>query len=299
MISLKDPRTIGAAVAGAAIATGAGIMLWQRRSPHEIGKYLNGLISVEYSKSLRDLSEVVAIERECWPLTPEAYQPDESDVWQADEERFRNRQAIGALYLARYTGNFSSVDVNGKPTPVRRGEIMAHGTAYRCGWTNAGIITNLLFCTNMLSMDWNTVQSDFGFPGNFYQATDYGWVETEYSPSSDVMHLISVNVPERFRGLLTYSGGKSSVIDVLTHGILEDAKDRGVRYVIGITTLPNYDRSMTPQEYVVARREDGSRLDPNLRRYERNGAEIICAAPNYMPCDRRSNGHGALVVYPV
>lgn len=267
-----------------------------------IGKYLNGLISVEVSRSSDDLDDVLAIEKECWPLSPEFYTPDSKPehVWQAHRDKFVIRQGIGALVVARYQGTLPILGIGNGEVPVRNGELMATVTAYRCTWAHADRIRDI----QERSMRWDDIVAAHGVPPDFYSATHDGWLVREggvYRPDADVIHLIAANVPPRFRGVLKYADGVSSVVDAVIAGLKDMARQRDVKFVIGVTTLPSYHEfrdTLSPDAYVTGRRT-GRLIDHNLRRYERDGAAIICAAPNYMPCDVRSCGHGAFVVYRV
>jgi hypothetical protein len=264
-------------------------------SPNElIGTYFNS-VAVELSKSCSDIPIVLEIEQECWPKSEESYvsESDSWRSWQATRERFESRQEKNALYVARCvnTDHYRSR----KSFGAENGRVMGHLTAYRCGWTDADTVKRILMDDDI---DWEKIVRDCRFPPNFDDATYGGWLIDAYSSESDVMHLISINVPCCFRGDVEFPGGISTVANILTAGLRDHATSIGVKYIVGITTLPGYAGSgISLDEYVRRKRQDGALFDPNLRRYKREGAEIICPAPNYMPCDRKSAGHGALVVY--
>ena len=242
-------------------------------------------ITVELSISPDDLREVVEIEEKCWPLSE--FDPSRPPcIWQADRLKFEVRQEIGALYIARYQGK----------SAAGKGTIVGHMTAYSCRWAGADAVSGILKAKDI---NWDGIVSEYGFPRDFCSATLNGLIkngdESAYLPESEVMHLISMNVPPEFREGIFQKG---EVIGALTNGLLQSAKNAGTKYVVGITTLPDYHRfeKMEPDEY-VGKKQDGRFLDPNIRRYKRTGAEIVCAAPDYMPGDLKSRGHGAMVVY--
>lgn len=114
-----------------------------------------------------------------------------------------------------------------------------------------------------------------------------------HSSNGSVMQLLAVNilpkVQQRRLGdrLLEFMLQKCSLIDSISS-------------VVAVTLCKHFHRyEFSIEEYIRQSNVCGRSIDPILRFHELHGAKIDCIVKNYRPLDRKNQGHGVLVRYPI
>ena len=129
-------------------------------------------------------------------------------------------------------------------------------------------------------------------PIRFDALTDNGRFTRSHDPAGEILHLVSVSVPPGVRGL----GLGRRLVD---HEMAAARNLNDVKRIIGITRPRGFKRraGMSIEEYVSARTENGSHLDPVMSFHLGAGARLVSIHAGYRPGDEDSRGYGVMIEY--
>ncbi|MBI4015133.1 MAG: hypothetical protein HY362_00210 [Candidatus Aenigmarchaeota archaeon] len=227
-----------------------------------------------------DLSELLSVENAAWPATE-----DDNGAIVASEEKFRHRIKIGSILKAEYTGEPITWD----------GIQLTEGTIL--GMISFQMLQMPIDFQDVIKksergVEWGELIS-MGFPKDWYELTDDGFLYKTHIPNGNVGCLVGVGVLPSMRGF--------GVVNNLIGGVVSDMKKSGLEWAIGYGRVPEYGKhpEVPLQQYVKRKRSDGKPVDYGLRFHYNNGAHIVCGIPQSMrpKDDWESLGNGALVVY--
>ncbi|MFH0963431.1 MAG: GNAT family N-acetyltransferase [Planctomycetota bacterium] len=124
--------------------------------------------------------------------------------------------------------------------------------------------------------------------------TDRGRFTRSHDPRGEVLHLVSVSVLPGVRGF----GVGRKLVD---HEIAVARALAGVQRIIGITRPRRFSRhpGMSIEEYVAARTENGSFIDPVISFHLGSGARLVSIHAGYRPEDTDAGGYGVMVEYNI
>lgn len=217
-----------------------------------------------------DIPAVMAVEEASWPET--------DDGMQADPVKFEQRQETGNLLTATYHGD---------EYPAHDGEIVGSISVQQPAWTDADTVTALLDEHAGTGLNWESVVADYGFPADWYAATDDGYIAETHDPDGDTGFLIGVGVHPDVQG--------NGFAGHLLNAALAEFDAGGQDLIVGYARAPGYHEHDVPiDDYVDT---DQAPIDPVIGFHEDNGATVVCPIPGAMPDDAESEGYGALVVY--
>jgi hypothetical protein len=258
--------------------------------------------TVDYAK-FDDIDNVLEVENDAWPST--------EGGMQASRKKFETRVKNSGLLVAKNPN----------------GLIMGILSFQKPAWTRAEVVSELLDFMKSPeylelkkkdpSAQWDYISRKYGFPKDWYDATNDGFIEKDgistHDPDSDVAFLIGVAVPKKWRG--------KKLVDLLIQNLLKKSKAEDLKYALGYARLPAfknyitalektkssdlsgltsalYDPSNHVLEYINLEKPGTDLpLDYALRFHARNGARIVCPIPDAMYDDFESINYGALVIY--
>lgn len=116
---------------------------------------------------------------------------------------------------------------------------------------------------------------------------------TNHNPGGNALYVVSLGVSKKFRGMKI--GSK------LIERQKQLTKEFNLEFLVLGARIPFFHKypDLSVEEYVEKRNENGERLEPELRFYERAGLKFIKTMPNYMTTwnDKESRNYGAIMVW--
>ena len=234
----------------------------------------------------KDVEDIVKVEIKSWPVPI-----IEGGAMRATAEKFQNRIRIGGLLVAQYKGPKTTFTYKNNPPSTLQGDMIIGMISYQI--IKCDIDLEELYKKQL--MDEVIIWDDLikmGLSKDWYEATDSGYVLKTHKPDGNTGFLIGVGITPEARGL--------KLVDKLVEAVLKNAKNKGLKQVIGYERLPGfhkYSDQMSIEDYFNAKREDTQYLDPVSRFHSRMGAKLLCTIPNAMYDDGESLGYGALAWY--
>ena len=223
--------------------------------------------------TVADLDKVVEVERASWP--------DIGKGMVADPEKLRRRIERGLLYLAHQ---------DEEPVGIMTYQLP--------NWTNAATVAEILSEFGRRGrLPWQHVVQKYGFPKDWYEATDNGWLERTHDPNSDVAFLVGVSVRKDVRG--------QGIVNQLIQNTLCDVKQQGKKFAIAYGRLPQL-ATLAPEatlecavRHLLHRKPDTDLpADYGARFHQSNGATLVSVIPNSMD-DPESLNFGFLPIYRI
>jgi GNAT superfamily N-acetyltransferase len=117
---------------------------------------------------------------------------------------------------------------------------------------------------------------------------------TDHDPKGNALYGISLGVSDEFRGL----GVGARLIERTKQFVVE----RNLEYLALGSRIPFFHKypNMNVQDFLNAKDDEGNRLDPEIRFYERCGLSVVEILPEYMSgkfADPESKNYGVLMCW--
>lgn len=128
------------------------------------------------------------------------------------------------------------------------------------------------------------------------EIADSGFIKSTHNDSENALYVVSAGVATDTQGMGI--GGK------LLNAQKELAKKLDLSYLFLGARIPGYNKyceingDIAIEKYVNLKKENGEKLDPELRFYERQGLHLAEIKPHFEP-DVESRDYGAIMVWEI